>query len=83
MLNTNQEACVRAAMTLAILGMISVVLLAACTMDESELGTGSSSKGAIVDFVPILRDLSGVDEIKTAFNQDVGQPRVILLLSPT
>ena len=58
-------------------------VLAACTMDESELGTGSSSKGAIVDFVPILRDLSGVDEIKTAFNQDVGQPRVILLLSPT
>ena len=71
------------AIRITTVGGILFTVLAACTMDESELGTGSSSKGAIVDFVPILRDLSGVDEIKTAFNQDVGQPRVILLLSPT
>ncbi len=70
------------AIRLTAVGGILFTVLAACAMDERELGIGPS-KGAMVDFVPILRDLSGVNEIKTAFNQDMGQPRVFLLLSPT
>ena len=30
-----------------------------------------------------LTDLSSVDQLKGAFNQDTGHPRLILLLSPT
>ena len=30
-----------------------------------------------------LTDLSSVDELKQRFNQGVGKPRVVLLLSPT
>ena len=71
------------AIRLTAVGGILCTVLVACAVDESELGTGPSSTGAIVASVPVLHDLSGVDEIKTAFNQDMGQPRVFLLLSPT
>ena len=30
-----------------------------------------------------LNDLHSVEELQTQFNQDVGRPRLILLLSPT
>ena len=33
--------------------------------------------------VPVLHDLAAVDEISAVFNQDLGQPRVVLMLSPT
>jgi hypothetical protein len=35
------------------------------------------------EYKPVLKDLSGVDELKARFNRDAGKPRVVLLLSPT
>jgi hypothetical protein len=43
----------------------------------------ASRLGAAEDPVPVLNDLSTLDELRSAFEQDAGQPRVILLLSPT
>ena len=67
--------------SLTAVGGIFFTVLTACAVDERELGTEQSSP--IVDFVPVLHDLSSVNELKTVFNQDMGQTRVFLLLSPT
>ena len=32
---------------------------------------------------PVLTDIHGPDDLKARFNQDVGVPRIILLVSPT
>jgi hypothetical protein len=32
---------------------------------------------------PVLEDLASLDAFKTRFNNDSGNPRVVLLLSPT
>lgn len=32
---------------------------------------------------PVLTDISSPEELKARFNQDVGMPRIILLVSPT
>ena len=32
---------------------------------------------------PTLRNLSGLNEVRDAFNADAGKPRLVLLLSPT
>jgi hypothetical protein len=32
---------------------------------------------------PVLTDIHGPDDLKVRFNQDVGVPRIILLVSPT
>ncbi len=83
MLNAIQEACAWATVRLAILGMISVVLLAACSPNGGSTTEDGPIPGASESNVPVLHDLPWVDEIKAVFNQDLGQPRVVLLLSPT
>jgi hypothetical protein len=32
---------------------------------------------------PVLRDISSIDQLETAFERDAGKPRLVLLLSPT
>jgi hypothetical protein len=44
----------------------------------------SSGASAPVATAPsTLRDLKGVDELRSLFNNDVGKVRLVLLLSPT
>lgn len=52
----------------------SLLLLSACTATQP-----------ITDAVDAgqLEDLQSIDQLATAFNEDAGQPRLILLLSPT
>jgi hypothetical protein len=52
--------------------LVLAVLLAAC-------GGGSDDEAAQSG----LSDLTGVDELKTRFNDDRGEARLVLLLSPT
>lgn len=57
------------------LGVLGVILLAACT---------SASGGPSADEpTATLRDLQGLDEFKSLFNEDKGTPRLVLLMSPT
>jgi hypothetical protein len=53
--------------TASLLVLLSVVL-AAC-------GGGGRDEG--------LSDLASVDELRTQFNEDRGEPRLLLILSPT
>ena len=56
-----------------ILGMVLVVLAALGGWEVKQRAAG------LQDVI----DVSGVDPLQTAFNDDVGTPRLILLLSPT
>ena len=75
-----------------ILGLLSLVLLA-CTPaleqtknEPAVVGAGGSSGDAPLSTdIPSneLVDLKSVQAFQSIFNQDAGQPRLILLLSPT
>ena len=71
------------AIRLAMMGAILLVLLAACGKDDSQLEVGASSREPLGETVQVLHDFPGVDGFKAVFEQDAGQPRIILLLSPT
>ena len=60
------------------------VALAACTGSPVPTTTSSSPTGSRSP-APTnrLRDLHSVNELKAAFNQYAGSPRLVLLLSPT
>ena len=68
--------------------LMAVVLVAAVLVTHEgrlyaeELGTriGEQATGAPA---AALTDLSSIDELKAAFNDASGQPRLILLFSPT
>ncbi len=68
---------------LVMVGAILLALLAGCGEDDSNPGEVTSSEEPVGGSVQVLHDLAGVDEFKTVFNRDAGQPRIILLLSPT
>ena len=71
------------AIRLAMVGAILLALLAACGKDDSKLGEEPSSEEPAGGSVQVLHDFPGVDEFKAVFERDAGQPRIILLLSPT
>jgi hypothetical protein len=56
----------------AALAIAAVVILAAA-------GCGGSTERSSVT----LKDLRSVDQLKSLFNEESGQPRLILLISPT
>jgi hypothetical protein len=43
----------------------------------------AGASAPVVTAASALRDLQGVDELRTLFNNDVGKVRLVLLLSPT
>ena len=69
--------------TLLAIGMLSLILLGACEGGPSITSVDRAAAESIQHPVPVLYDLTGVDQFKAAFNEDEGLPRIILLLSPT
>ena len=68
---------------LAAIGVLSLTLLGACKGGPSIAVIDRGAAESIEQPVPVLHDLTGVDQFKAAFNEDEGIPRIILLLSPT
>ena len=68
---------------LVAVGVISLILFGACGEESRVQIAEQPTAEPIEQPVPILHDLTGVDQFKAAFNEDEGMPRLILLLSPT
>ncbi len=68
---------------LVMVGAILLALIVGCGKDDNKLEEETSSKEPAAGSVQVLHELAGVDEFKAVFNRDAGQPRIILLLSPT
>ena len=58
------------------LGVLGIILLAAC-------GSVSSEETMTEESPSNLETLASLDELKVMFNQDEGIPRLLLLMSPT
>ena len=69
---------------LAAVGVVSLILGVACQPASARLTTGTTSDEELREEpVATLQDFPGIDEFKSVFNRETGQPRVVLLLSPT
>ena len=67
---------------LSALGLLCLIVFAACT-GSSESPTAVGSTAATEALRPVLHDFNAVDQLKAEFNEDIGLPRLILILSPT
>ncbi len=72
----------RVAMLVAI-GALSLILFGACNGKPSIPSVELAAADSFEQPIPVLHDLAGVDQLKVAFNEDEGLPRLVLLLSPT
>ena len=65
---------------LIVLGLTSVLAVACAEVGGAGDGPATS---ADVKSQGRLEDLAGIDDLKARFNEDVGAPRLLLLMSPT
>ena len=65
------------------LGVLTIVLLAGCGGSSDVPTNDGPTQEPLRGPSSILQEFAGVDQFKAEFNEDGGQPRVILLLSPT
>lgn len=56
-----------------------IVLMSLGVLAMATMGASSDSK----EGTPVLKDLKNVDELRTLFQSDKGNPRLLVLLSPT
>ena len=68
---------------LVAVGIVSLMLGAACQSGYAGPAAGTPSEALTEEYVPALQDFPGIDKFKGVFNREAGQPRVVLLLSPT
>ncbi len=80
--DTGCEMIGRVAILVAI-GALSLILFGACNGKPSIPSVELAAADSIEQSRPVLHDLAGVDQLKAAFNEDEGLPRLVLLLSPT
>ncbi len=80
--DAGREMINRVAIFLAI-GALSLILFGACNGKPSIPSVELAAADSIEQPLPVLHDLTGVDQLKAAFNEDEGLPRLVLLLSPT
>ena len=62
-----------------------IIIALALILSACSSGIEQVQAEAITDNLGIsqLRDLDDIEDLSMAFNQDIGKPRIILLLSPT
>jgi hypothetical protein len=63
--------------------LFALVVSAAAVIAGCGGGSEASSRGDDARARATVRDLSTVLELRAAFNEDRGSPRLLLLLSPT
>jgi hypothetical protein len=66
----------------ASLSLILVVLLAACGGSGGSSAAAGSSAGAS-QAASAITDIKNISQLRDAFNQQAGKPRLIMLMSPT
>ncbi len=68
----------------ATLLLIASVVLAACSPAPAAIEVPSAAALGAAGFAPrTLYDRTDLDDLAQVFNDDAGQPRIVLLLSPT
>ena len=67
--------------TVATIALVAALTLAGCGGQSSE-GAGTTARASGESDMRLV-DLTSVQQLRAAFNEDRGTPRLILLLSPT
>ena len=72
---------------LALLAVVLALVAGGCSGATSKSGSGGSTLGSSTSSValspPQLTDLRDIDQFRALFNSASGEPRLIVLVSPT